>query len=57
MSRSEKEMLKDQVNEQGNYVRLGPEAMFSNLEVLALSLVSEALSIDSNTYSVRKAQC
>lgn len=49
-----KEMLKDQVNDHGNYVRPGPEAEFTDLEVITLSLTSEALSIDSETYLFAK---
>ena len=43
------EMLANKVNDHGNFVRPGPEAQFSDLEVIALSLTSEALSIDSET--------
>jgi len=44
-----KEMLQHKVNDQGNFVRPGPEAQFSDLEVITLSLTSEALSVDSET--------
>ena len=42
-----KETGKKHTNEHGNIPRCGVVSLFSDLEVLALSLTAEALSIDS----------
>jgi hypothetical protein len=43
-------ILKDQVNEQGNFNKPGAKPKFSDIEIITLSLVSECLSIDSENY-------
>lgn len=43
-------ILKNQVTEEGNFIRCGKRPKFSDLEVITLSLVSEALGIDSENY-------
>ena len=40
-------LLKDTVDNKGNFKKLGRHPKFSDIEVIALSLTSEALSIDS----------
>lgn len=42
-----KEILKAEINERGNYRRRGTVPKFSDIEVIALSLTSECLGIDS----------
>ena len=42
-----KEILNDEINEKGNYRRRGTVPKFSDIEVIALSLTSECLVIDS----------
>ncbi|MBW0162880.1 MAG: IS982 family transposase, partial [Sediminibacterium sp.] len=42
-----KEILSEQINEKGNYTRRGTVPKFSDIEVIALSLTSECLVIDS----------
>jgi len=44
------EILKEQVNEQGNFIKPGVRPKFSDVEIITLSLVSECLSIDSENY-------
>jgi hypothetical protein len=44
------EILKEQVNEQGNFIKPGVRPKFSDIEIITLSLVSECLSIDSENY-------
>lgn len=49
-----KDILKEEVNEKGNYVRRGTVPRFSDIEVIALSLTAECLSIDSENYLFSK---
>lgn len=42
-----KDILGGEINEKGNYVRRGTIPRFSDIEVIALSLTAECLSIDS----------
>ena len=52
------EVLKDipgeQINAKGNYLRRGTIPKFSDIEVIALSLTAECLSIDSENYLFSK---
>lgn len=54
-----KEFAENQVNERGNVTRRGVVPIFSNLEVLALSITAEALSIDSenNLFKRLNSEC
>ncbi len=49
-----KDILSDDINEKGNYLRRGTTPRFSDLEVIALSLTAECLSIDSENYLFSK---
>lgn len=49
-----KEMLKDKVNERGNFPKRGCPPKFSDVSVLALSLTAEALGIDSENFLFEK---
>jgi hypothetical protein len=49
-----KDILRDEINEKGNYVRRGTRPRFSDIEVIALSLTAECLSIDSENYLFSK---
>jgi hypothetical protein len=49
-----KDILKDEVNDKGNYKRPGTVPRFSDVEVIALSLAAECLSIDSENYLFSK---
>ena len=49
-----KDILSDEINEKGNYLRPGTKPRFSDIEVIALSLTSECLSIDSENYLFSK---
>jgi hypothetical protein len=49
-----KDILGDQINEKGNYLRRGTVPKFSDVEVIALSLTAECLSIDSENYLFSK---
>lgn len=49
-----KDILQDEVNEKGNYLRRGTVPRFSDTEVIALSLTAECLSIDSEHYLFSK---
>lgn len=49
-----KDILGDTVNKSGNYLRRGTVPMFSDVEVMALSLTAECLSIDSENYLFSK---
>ncbi len=49
-----KEIIGDEISEQGNYLRPGTKPKFSDIEVIALSLTSESLSIDSENYLFSK---
>ena len=49
-----KEILKDEINKKGNYLRRGTRPRFSDIEVIALSLTAECLSIDSENYLFSK---
>ncbi len=49
-----KDILGDEINEKGNYVRRGTRPRFSDLEVIALSFTAECLSIDSENYLFSK---
>ncbi len=42
-----KDIPGDEVNEKGNYLRRGTRPGFADIEVIALSLTAECLSIDS----------
>lgn len=45
-----KQFSKNLVNERGNMLRRGPVPKFSDLEVIALSLLAESESIDSENW-------
>jgi hypothetical protein len=49
-----KDIIGDEVNEKGNYLRRGTKPRFSDIEVIALSLTAECLSIDSENYLFSK---
>lgn len=49
-----KDILKEEINAQGNYSRRGTRPRFSDAEVMALSLTAECLSIDSENYLFSK---
>lgn len=49
-----KDILKDGINESGNYLRRGTKPKFSDIEVIALSLTAECLSIDSENHLFSK---
>jgi len=49
-----KDILGDEINEKGNYLRRGTRPRFSDVEVIALSLTAECLSIDSENYLFSK---
>lgn len=49
-----KDILSDEINEKGNYKRRGVVPRFSDVEVMALSLTAECLSIDSENYLFSK---
>lgn len=42
-----KDIIGDEINEKGNFLRRGTKPRFSDIEVIALSLTAECLSIDS----------
>ena len=44
------EILKLHINNQGNFIKPGAVPKFSDTEIIALSLASESLSIDSENY-------
>ena len=49
-----KDIIGDEINESGNYLRRGTKPKFSDIEVIALSLTAECLSIDSENYLFSK---
>jgi len=49
-----KDILGQEINEKGNYKRRGSVPKFSDIEVIALSLTAECLSIDSENYLFSK---
>ena len=49
-----KDIIGDEINENGNYLRRGTKPKFSDIEVIALSLTAECLSIDSENYLFSK---
>ncbi|MEJ7673862.1 MAG: IS982 family transposase [Chitinophagaceae bacterium] len=49
-----KDILGDEINEKGNYLRPGTRPRFSDIEVIALSFTAECLSIDSENYLFSK---
>jgi hypothetical protein len=49
-----KDILADEINDKGNYKRRGTIPKFSDVEVIALSLTAECLSIDSENYLFSK---
>lgn len=49
-----KDIIGDEINESGNYLRRGTKPRFSDLEVIALSLTAECLSIDSENHLFSK---
>jgi hypothetical protein len=49
-----KDILSDEINQKGNYVRRGTIPRFSDLEVIALSLTAKCLGIDSENYLFSK---
>lgn len=49
-----KDILGDEINDRGNYLRRGSVPRFSDIEVIALSLTAECLSIDSENYLFSK---
>jgi len=44
------EILKSDIDQQGNFTKPGASPKFSDIEIIALSLASECLSIDSENY-------
>ena len=51
-----KDILGDEINDKGNYRRCGVVPRFSDVEVMALSLTAECLSIDSENYLFSKLE-
>ncbi len=49
-----KNILGDEISKKGNYLRCGTIPRFSDIEVIALSLTAECLSIDSENYLFSK---
>lgn len=49
-----KDILRDEITERGNYLRRGTVPRFADVEVIALSLTAECLSIDSEHYLFSK---
>ena len=49
-----KDILTDEINDKGNYLRRGTRPRFADIEVIALSLTAECLSIDSENYLFSK---
>lgn len=49
-----KDILKEEVNDKGNYYRRGTVPRFSDVSVIALSLTAECLGIDSENYLFSK---
>jgi len=49
-----KDIIGDELNEKGNYLRRGSIPKFSDIEVIALSLTAECLSIDSENHLFSK---
>jgi Transposase DDE domain len=49
-----KDSIGDEINEKGNYLRRGTRPKFSDIEVIALSLTAECLSIDSESHLFSK---
>ena len=49
-----KDIIGAEINEKGNYLRRGTRPRFSDVEVIALSLTTECLSIDSENYLFSK---
>ena len=49
-----KEIIKEEINEKGNSLRRGSVPKFSDIEVIALSITSECLGIDSENYLFSK---
>jgi Transposase DDE domain len=49
-----KDILSGEINEKGNYKRRGVVPRFSDVEVIAMSLTAECLSIDSENYLFSK---
>ena len=49
-----KEIIGADINEKGNFLRRGTNPKFSDIEVIALSLTAECLSIDSENYLFAK---
>lgn len=47
-------IIGDEISEKGNYVRRGTKPKFSDIEVIALSLTAECLSIDSENHLFSK---
>lgn len=49
-----KDIIGDEINEKGNYLRRGSVPRFSDIEVIAMSLTAECLSIDSENHLFSK---
>lgn len=49
-----KDIIGEELNESGNYLRRGTKPRFSDIEVIALSLTAECLSIDSENHLFSK---
>ncbi len=49
-----KDILGNEINKNGNYLRPGTRPGFADIEVIALSLTAECLSIDSENYLFSK---
>lgn len=49
-----KDIIGNEINEKGNYLRRGTRPKFSDIEVIALSLTAECLSIDSENHLFSK---
>ena len=50
-----KDILDDEINKNGNYLRWGTRLGFADIEVIALSLTAECLSIDSDVSSPKNS--
>jgi hypothetical protein len=49
-----KQIIGEEISEEGNYVRRGTKPRFSDIEVIALSLTAECLGIDSENHLFSK---
>jgi len=49
-----KDIIGDEINDKGNYLRRGTNLKFSDIEVIVLSLTAECLSTDSENHFFSK---